>query len=300
MDPVFHALSETSAVDDRGGTYHAHFSGGGGGGEWDGRFHLSPTPPPGVRWLDMTLPGAPAVRVRLDVAPRDLQITTEEVTTSAADRFLDARALQVLCRKPTDLDWASDDDDSDLPPLFRVASLLVAAGVLRTDSPSLRRLAAVAVQMGEHLPRELSLIQPDALPADWLSLQAAQEGREDGPVGMITVAAVLPEVDGVRCVLGELVSDADSATMQVHASGWLEPRQPGGVRSEQVWWSARDDLGGRYIVGEGGWSSSDSEADLDLEFSPAINPQARVLDIILTGTATQVTVSVPLDWQEAL
>ena len=72
------------------------------------------------------------------------------------------------------------------------------------------------------------------------------------------------------------------------------------MRSDQFWWSARDDLGGRYVVGEGGWSSSDGEADLDLEFSPAINPQARLLDIILTGTTTQVTVSVPLDWQEAL
>ncbi len=59
INPVYEALSETSAVDDRGSTYQAHFSGGGGSGEWDGQFHLMPAPQPGVRWLDVMLPGAP-------------------------------------------------------------------------------------------------------------------------------------------------------------------------------------------------------------------------------------------------
>ena len=36
--------------------------------------------------------------------------------------------------------------------------------------------------------------------------------------------------------------------------------------------------------GDGGWSYSDGEADLDFEFSPAIDSRARSLDIILTGS----------------
>ena len=298
VDPVFHALSETTAVDDRGGTYHADFSGGGGGGEWDGRLHLYPTPAPSVRWLDVTLPGARAVRVHLDVPPQELQITMERVATSAADRFLDAQTLELLRSAHAHMAWSPDEQD-DEPTLFWIASHLLAAGVLTTSSPSLRRLAAVAERKGERLPAQLSMIQPGVLPADWLSLQAA-DGREDGPAGMIPVAAVLPEVDGTRCVIAELTSEAAGATLQVHCEGWPEPRRHGMVRIEQFWWSARDDLGGPYIVGEGGWSASDGEADLDLELSPAINPLARVLDITMTGATTQVTVSVPLDWQEAL
>jgi hypothetical protein len=42
LDPVHDALNGVSAVDDRGATYRTDFSGGGGGGEWDGRFQLSP------------------------------------------------------------------------------------------------------------------------------------------------------------------------------------------------------------------------------------------------------------------
>jgi hypothetical protein len=297
INPVYSALSETSAVDDRGSSYQADFSGGGGAGEWDGRFQLSPTPPPGVRWLDMTLPGAPVVRVSLDAPSRDLRITTEQITTSAADRFLDGQTME-LFSYGTRAAWTGEDEGEE-PTLFWLASHLLAAGVLTTDSPSLRRLAAVAAQTGKHLPGQLSLIEPDALPADWLSLQAAAD-RHDSPAGVIPVAAVLPEVDGAQCVIAELVSEADCATLQVLCTGWPEPRRHGRVRIEQFSWSARDDLGDRYVSQEGSWSYSNGHADLDLRFCPAINPQARELDIILTGTTTQVTVTVLLDWQESL
>jgi hypothetical protein len=305
MHPVYEALNEIRAVDDRGATYQADFNGG-GYGECDGQLHLSPAPSPEVRWLDMTLPGAPAVRVRLDSAPRDLQITTEQVTTSAADRFLDAQTIHVLRCELTDRDGESDDDDRDLAddgcdllPLLRAASHLVAAGVLTSDTPSLRRLAAAAARLDTPLPEPLAAIEPSDLPADWLS-QLSRADCTDGPTAAIPIAAVLPEVGGVQCVIVELVSDSESATLQVHARGRPEPQPAVGVHSNQIWWSARDDLGGGYLVGEDGSSYCNGESDLELEISPAINPQARVLDITLTGATTQVTVTVPLDWQEAL
>ena len=295
MDPVYDALNQISAVDDRSATYRADFSGGGGSGEWDGRLLLSPAPPPGARWLDMALPGAPTARVRLDATPRDLSITTGQVTTSAAERFLDAQTIQLLSCNVTDLDWESDDEDEQ--PLFLIASHLVAAGVLGAGSPSLRRLAAAGARLGTYPPEPLAAIEPAELPADWLSL-LSRAGRTDGPTGTIPIAAVLPEVDGIQCIIEELVSAPESATMHVRARGTPELWQPGGARRDQFWWSARDDAGGRYVVGEGGWSSDDDAADLDFEISPAINPHARVLDIMLTGGTTQVSVSVPLDWQE--
>ena len=298
MDPVYDALNQISAVDDRSATYRADFSGGGGSAEWYGRLRMSPAPPPGVRWLDMTLPGAPPCRLRLDAPPRDLRIITEPATTGAADHFLDDDTIQLLCSEPADLRWVSDGD-CDQPPLFQIAGHFVAAGVLGTDSPSVRRLAAAAARLGAQLPESLAGIEPTDLPADWLST-VSRAGCTDGPTSAIPIAVVLPEVDGVQCVLGDLVSEDDMASMQVYARGWPEPRHPRGTRNEQIWWSARDNLGGRYFVGEGGWNDHNGETDLDLEITPAINPQARALDIILTGPTTQVTVSVPLDWQEAL
>ena len=297
--PLMAALDEITASDDRGASYQAYFSGGGGDEEWDFRFAFHAAPPASARWLDVALPGAPAVRVRLDAPPADLHITTEPVTTSAADRFLDTQTLDLLRSAHGRMARASDDEDAE-PTLFWLVNHLLAAGALTPDSGSARRLAAAARQLGKHLPGQLSLVQPDALPAEWVSLQAAAKDRHDGPAGMIPVAAVLPEVDGARCVIGELISAADTATLYVHCTGWPEMGRRGLVRIGQFWWSARDNLGGLYVLEESEWSYGNGEADLGLRLSPALDPRAEALDITLTGTSRQITVTVPLDWKETL
>ena len=294
VDPMFDALSDVRGVDDRGGTYQAHFSGGGGDGHWDGRLHLMPAPSAGVRWLDMTLPGGSVVRIPMDTPHADLLVQTDAVTTTAADRFLDALSARLMLASATDAVVMLADDT---PNLFGMAADLLAAGVLTTRSEALRRLSGTAAHFGVALPGSLAGIDPAGLPADWLSL-GARAGREDGPNGIISVAAVLPEVEGAQCVIGELVSDSVSATMQVHARGWPEHRHGGGRCIEKFEWTARDDLGGWYLLEDIGGSYSDGEADLELQFSPALDPEARALDIILTGATTRVTVTVPLDWQE--
>jgi hypothetical protein len=295
MDPMFDALNDISAVDDRGGTYQTDFSGGGGDGNWEGRLDLTPAPPAGLRWLDVALPGASVVRIPMDTPPADLRVTTEAVRTTAGDRLLDAHTAQLMLASATDAAAMLADDT---PSLFGMAADLLAAGVVTTTSESLRRLVAAAAHVSVRPPSALAAIEPSSLPADWLSLRARAE-REDGPTGIIAVAAVLPEVDGAQCVIGELSSAGDSATMKVHARGWPEPQHRGGVRVEKFEWTARDDLGGSYLLGNSGWSYSDGEADLDLQFTPALDPGARSLDIMLTGATTRVTVTVPLDWQEA-
>ncbi|HEY2593968.1 MAG TPA: hypothetical protein VGK33_08710, partial [Chloroflexota bacterium] len=279
-DPMFDALNDIRAVDDRGGTYSADFSGGGGGGNWDGRLELTPAPPAGLRWLDVTLPGASVVRVPMDTPAADLRITTETVTTAAADRFLDAQTPHLMVASAADAVAILAEDST--PNVFSMAADLLAAGLVTTTSGSLRRLVAAAAHFGARLPSALAAIEPAELPADWLSLSRRAE-REDGPTGIIAVAAVLPEVDGVQCVIGELSSDTDSATMRVHARGWPEDRHRGGLGVEPFSWTARDDLGGAYLLGISGWGQSDGEADLDLQFSPALDSQARALDITLMG-----------------
>jgi hypothetical protein len=294
--PEMEVLHHCTATDDRGGTYHAHFSGGGGSDRWDGQFDFEPVPAAHVRWLDVALPGADPVRIPLDTAPAVLPTTAVQLPASeAADRFLDVRTVEVLV---SGCAWGPDDGED--PELVTIASGLLAAGVVAPTGPALGRLAAVAARLGLDLPVPLAEIRPGTLPTDWLGLLARCD-RDDGPAGVIPVAAVLPELDGMRCAIAELESDPKSATIRVHARGWPYPDHHGRMRQPQPYrWTARDDVGGWYLASEHGRSYSSERADLDLRLHPAIDPQARELQIILTGRTGEVSVTVPLTWQEDL
>ena len=79
------------------------------------------------------------------------------------------------------------------------------------------------------------------------------------------------------------------------AWGWsprprvFRPRQP------FSWW-ARDDAGHWYIGRTGPFHSM--ARTFQVEFTPPLHPDARSLDITLTGSAARVTVSVPLRWPD--
>jgi hypothetical protein len=286
-------LNSCTASDDRGGTYEMNFSGGGSDDHWHGRLQIMPMPPPAVRWLDFSLPGAEPVRLRLDAAPRDLPTAERSLPAGdALERNLDGQTVDLL---------SSDDEEVGRDPRVAWAARgLLAAGVVSPLNPALRRLSAVTSRLGLELPEPLNAIPAGPLPADWLSLLARMD-RHDGPAGTVPVAANLPELDGAQCAITDIESSSDFATIDVHARGWPEP-----VRSRQPWrelfrWTARDDVGGWYVTTVPAWSYADGVADLKLGLRPAINPAARQLRIILTSkSGEEVSISVPLDWREGL
>jgi hypothetical protein len=290
-------LNNWTAADDQGSSYGIQFNGGGADDHWRGLLHLTPVPPATIRWLDVSLPGAAPVRLRLDGAPRNLP--TSEVSLpadGAADRYLDARTAELLASHDEDGD---DEDRGKDPRVAWAARGLLGAGVVGPLNPALRRLAAVATQLGLQLPAPLDAVPAGPLAADWLSLLARWECH-DGPTGAVPVAAHLPELDGAHCAIADLQSSADSATIEVHARGWPEPGDSHRPWRELFRWTARDDVGGWYVTTVKGWSFSDATADLTLELRPAIDPAARELQVILTGRTAEVSMSVPLDWQEGL
>ncbi len=287
---MVHALRHSPATDDKGASYELGFSGGGSDEHWEGTFRLRPAPPEDARWLDITLPGAAPLRVFLDPAPAAATSTKELPASEAAERYLDGLALQ-------ELHDACTGDRRSRRDLAGALSGLLGAGALAADSPALARLGAVTSRVRpakapHHVP-------PEVLPDDWECVLRRRRAR-NGPVGVIPFAAVLPEVDGACCAVLRIASERDAATIDVYARGWpwrhsLMP----GVDDGAFFWTARDDLGGFYVASsEGGSRSSHGEAELALDFRPAINPRARELQIILTGKTGEVAVTVPLNWQE--
>ncbi len=283
-------LGQCTAVDDKGTHYAAYFSGGGDDERWDGTFDLHPVPAPSTRWIDVLLPTAEPVRIHLGATPPALPTTSTSLPDGAAGRYLDHLTLCLLLDR--------QDPEMDLPDepfVMDVASVLIGAGLLAPDAPALRRLAAAARLLDLNLPSQLAQCSPGQLPDDWLVMLA---GYGDGPVGVVPLAAQLPELEGVQCVITGIESQPSAASFQVHARGWPGPDHHGLVLEERFRWTARDDAGFLYLTDDSQGSYDDGNADMTLQLRPGLRSQARTLTITLTGPTAEVGVTVPLDWQE--
>ncbi len=294
--PLMATFDACSATDDRGGSYHAHFSGGGSDDEWDGTLHFSPVPPATARWLDVTVPGAAPVRVDLTAAPVSYAVTSTQLAADGlAERYVDGVCVELLQSGP--VNGLADDETAN--KAAAVAGLL-GSGVLTDRSPALRRFAAVARRARLDLPASLAGIRAGELPAEWLAI-GDRPDRDDAPHGVIALAAMLPELEGARCVVTGIRSDPEDTTLHINAHGWPTAPHFRSVSLEPFTCTARDDVGGWYVTDHmGGGFHSDGRADIDLRLLPAVSPAARSLEIILTGKTGQVSVTVPLDWQEGI
>ncbi|HEY2078521.1 MAG TPA: hypothetical protein VGH53_19500 [Streptosporangiaceae bacterium] len=286
------ALRSLTAADDVGGEYHGmgyayrgRFREGGQFG-WDGWTRLDPAPPAEARWLDLSLVGNPPARIPLE-HPREHAVTVAALDPAgAADRYLDARSLALFAGAP------------ERPPgIVAMAGELLAAGVLQLGSPSLARLAAVAGRQGLAMPGPLATVLPSRLPADWAGL-LDRIGTEKGASGLVFAAAVLPEVEGARCVITELASRPDISTLQVYAPAWPHSWYHGMPQNDDRYhWDVRDDLGRRYATSAYRGLGQAREAEFPLRLHPPVSPLARELEITLSGRTSQASVRVPLDWQ---
>ncbi len=294
--PLMAIFDACSATDDRGGSYHADFGGGGSDEDWDGTLNFSPVPPATARWLDVTVPGAAPVRVDLTAPAVSYSVTSTPLAADGlAERYVDGVSVELL--RYGRIDGPADDEMAN--QVAAVAGLL-RSGVLTDRSPALRRFAAVARRVRLDFPGPLVSIRPQELPPEWVAM-LHERGRDDAPKGVIALAAMLPELEGAQCVLTGIRSDQEDTTLHVHARGWPTAPHFRSVSLEPFTWTARDDVGGWYVTGHaGGGFSSDGRADIDLRLEPAISAAARSLEIILTGKTGQVSVTVPLDWQESI
>ena len=312
-----------TAVDDQGARYQTGHTGRSPYGRWSVAFELTPVPPPGTRWLDITGPAitdpiradlaGPAVTgtappgtspardpagpdpVATDpvapdpVAPDPGVWASLAARVSPADRPLDALAEKVLA----EVTHGYGTGAAALAGLAEVVRALQAATGL-TESAALGRLAALADRLGIPFPPALRpLAQPAGLPDAWQSV-LEHRGTADGPDRVAAVAAVLPEVDGARFAVAGLDSAAGSATLRVMAWGWL-PSPLTSLEDRFSWW-ARDDRGRWHLAREYGAHFGGGQVDLLVEFGPALHPEARSLDLLVRGPASQAAVTLPLRW----
>jgi len=296
--PVFGRPSAATARDDRGNSYALRDdSGWSSGDEWNSTMRLSPLPPAGIRWLELTMsPGSAPIHVDLAGTSGAAAVTLQP-GGAPAERLIEAVALDLL--------YAATDAGGDGAPshdLSQVAGIVTAfeaTGAIEPARDAVGRLVTLADRIGADVPPVLrAAAVPHDLPAEWASV-LENSHRLDGPRGMTAAAAVLPEIDGTRFVLAGLRSDQSGAKLFALAWGshrmFSLPDYPG----FSPWsWSARDDQGRWHVLGRGAYSGSDDHAELQLCLKPPLHPRATSLEVILSGPSGQVSATVPLDWRE--
>ena len=286
-----------TATDDRGNSYHVHAdsSSSDSDGNWSAMLSLSPVPPPGTRWLELTMsPDSPPVRVDVPSAS-GAPPAGRAAAASPAERIVDAEAHRLLhaaLSSDGDLSWY------DLSEIADIVAALDAVGALGTARGRIGSLITLAGQFQVPVPPALTAVaQPAGFPAAWQNMLDNRD-RADGPVALAPAAAVLPELGGTRFVLAGMRSGAGGAVIQ--ALGWSLPQPPRFSfftdAAKQWSWTARDDKGRWHVATDGSGSASDQHADMELQFVPALHPDARSLEVTVSGPPGQASATVPLDW----
>ncbi|MGI8448742.1 MAG: hypothetical protein ACR2MP_16495 [Streptosporangiaceae bacterium] len=274
---------QLTVADDRGTTSSGSFSGGGNDSEWRGQFEFRPPLAPETAWIDVygeriDLPGPSSERAEMHVERRpdgDPARGYLWIKLASLGEYHSADAIETSIEA------------------------LVEAGVLALDDPAIAEVRAVA-QALFHRAGPTPGPRP-ALPEPWRSM-LARRGRGSGPEGLVVVGATTPPFDGVtvavlavRSADERFMADVEVVPALMH-SHWAGDA----VDSPLVAWWAVDDRGHHYLGQQGEWHSGPDRSGGQIEFWPALDPAARVLDIMPTTMAGRAVIQVPLEWGEEL
>jgi hypothetical protein len=126
----------------------------------------------------------------------------------------------------------------------------------------------------------------------------ARRGRAGGPQGLVVVGATTPPFDGFTLAVLAVRSADEGFTADVE----LAPGLPhwhwsqSAVDAPVLAWWAVDDHGQHYLGQQGDWHSGMNRSGGQIDYWPALDPAARVLDIMPTTMAARAVIRVPLEW----
>jgi hypothetical protein len=311
--PGLPPFDQFTVTDDRGGDYGLRFSSA-GRPELACDLSLHPEPPRDIRWLDVTAPGEPAIRVRLEQevpgSPGSVQPEVSEVSLSVGEHLLNRIAEHLLEVAPDvtqDL-WTQVAGVSSGRLAHRAVGLgeavaaLEAAEALPPLSPVPGRLAALCAGLGVS---GHGITAPPArdLPAPWLSVLAHYQRRKPDTAlahyGFAAATAALPELDGIRLVLLGLHNGHRGTWLHALAIGQIPGTGDGpfGLDASfplSVW--VRDSGGRWHAAPPAARSPADGEHALTLRLVPPLARPTPWIEVLAAGQTAEVRARLPLRW----
>ncbi len=297
-----------TVTDDRGARYELDFAPR-SGPEWTSEIALRPAPPEDIRWLDVAAPPGPAVRVDLTAGePPACAREVRQTPLSPGEQLLIMIAERLLLVVPQYLQNLRHGLPSPAPGAVRamaaglggIVAALEAADLLTADSPVPARLAALCASLGID-GHGITAPPASGLPEPWLSVLAHFQRRKPEPVpvrdGYAAVAAVLPELDGIRLVVCGLHNHQESTVLHLLARGLAGDGRPGPLDVDMdfplsVWLR---DSGGRWHVGHPvGRHRAGPEYAIGLQMAPPLPLTTSWVEVLAAGQSAEVRTRLPL------
>ena len=270
-------------------------------GEWI--LKLNPDPPRDLRWLDLvTTSGEPATRVVLDgPPPAPPEVTVSATGAAPGEHFLNGIAMRLLATKAAypqhlPLHVAGLTVGLAVDGLGDIITALQACRAIPPGGAGPAQLAALC----DHLDiRGHGITTPPAgtLPEPWRSVLFQYMARRltRRPARSAPVAAVLPEVAGIRLTVLGLHDSGDRTVVFMHASG-----MSGGGPYEQDRWPViwiRDGEGGWHATSARGCADLDREVTMDVLVAPPLSADTDRIEVVVTGQSAEVRATLPVRWQ---
>jgi hypothetical protein len=305
-----------TVTDDRGAAYELDFTHA-DGSAWASQARLRPTPPDGIRWLEVAAPPGPAVRVQLnpasgpaggepvggapEISPAHLS-AGEQLLIMLAEDLLLAAAQQPLATRSALRVLTPRVLQTKATGLGCIIAGLEAVGALPPHSPIPSRLAALCagLRIDGH---EIAAPPAESLPETWLSLLTYYLRRKPDTAqvrdGFAAVAAALPELDGIRLALVGLHNAEGSTMLHVLARGVRREQRSGphGIDLDFPLSFWLRDSGGRWHAARPvAWYPSDPEHSIELALVPPLPRSTAWVEVLAGGRSGEVRARLPLRW----
>ncbi len=302
-------LGQFTVTDDRGARYDLDFAPR-GDPDWTSEIGLDPAPPRDIRWLDVATPLSRAVRIDLRAAAEPAAGAGPRVSAaelSPGEHLLIMLAERLLTVAPG---FAHDLARQRPAPWLQamtawlgdIVAALEAADVLSPLSPVPARLAALCASLSidEH---GISVPPAHDLPEPWLSLLAHYQRRKPDtapvPDGAAALAAVLPELDGIRLALLGLHTTEGNSSLHVLARGMTAHGHPGPLGVDMnfplsVW--LRDSGGRWHATCPAARQEDGRESTVRLRLVPPLTRPTDSVEVLVSGRSGEVRARLPLRW----